>query len=274
LCILLDSYTECYNEAQKRLMHHFELIERILHERQTIKERINELYHWLLSSIENNFFSKPLSLKRSKLDEQIISFRQFHAQLRTRQYSFDSDINTKINLEQLFDNNDRHTLKLIDQYIHSLNEKSNQYNEYINRLSSRLNEFHLEHTHLIDTYSNYIRLYVEQIKQNNDLNFSALELLLNNDQDLVIDLALYHRLVNDLLETRNIEDENDIIEHKKQVDKYKIHYEKFKSDLKTILTNRQFILNQYGLVTNQIDEFLVTTDRLLKQQLTLETCQD
>ncbi|CAF4331619.1 unnamed protein product, partial [Rotaria magnacalcarata] len=103
------------------------------------------------------------------------------------------------------------------------------------------------------------RLYVEQIKQNNDLNFSALELLLNNDQDLVIDLALYHRLVNDLLETRNIEDENDIIEHKKQVDEYKIHYEKFKSDLKTILTNRQFILNQYGLVTNQIDEFLVTT---------------
>ncbi|CAF4468439.1 unnamed protein product [Rotaria socialis] len=274
LCILLDSYTECYNEAQKRLMHHFELIERILHERQTIKERINELYHWLLSSIENDFFSKLLSLKRSKLDEQIINFRQFHAQLRTRQYSFDSDINTKINLEQLFDNNDRHILKLIDQYIHSLNEKSNQYNEYINHLSTRLNEFHLEHTHLIDTYSNYIRLYVEQIEQNNDLNFSALELLLNNDQDLVIDHTLYHRFVNDLLETRNIEDENDIIEYKNQVDEYKIHYEKFKNDLKTILTNRQFILNQYDLITNQIGEFLVTTDRLLKQQLTLETCQD
>jgi hypothetical protein len=98
-------------------MHHFELIERILHERQTIKERINELYNWLLSSIENNLFSQPFSLNRSKLDEQIINFRQFHAQLRTRRYSFDSDINTKINLEQLFDDNDKHTLQLIDQYF-------------------------------------------------------------------------------------------------------------------------------------------------------------
>ncbi|CAF3527215.1 unnamed protein product, partial [Rotaria sp. Silwood2] len=107
---------------------------------------------------------------------QVINFRQFHAQLRTRQYSFDSDINIKINLEQLFDNDDKNSLRLIKEYFQLLNEQSNQYNEHINRLSTRLNEFHLEHTHLIDTYSNSIRLYVEQIKQNNDINFSALEL--------------------------------------------------------------------------------------------------
>ena len=87
-------------------MHNFELIEHYNHERQTIKERIDELNHWLLSYTgnspnSNDLFSKPLSLKRSKLDEQIIQFRQFLAQLRTRRHSFDSDINTTINVEQL-----------------------------------------------------------------------------------------------------------------------------------------------------------------------------
>lgn len=255
-------------------MHHFELIERILRERQTIKERINELYHWLLSSIENDFFTKPLSLKRVKLDEQIINFRQFHAQLRTRQCSFESDINTKINLEQLFDNDDKNTLNSIDEYFHLLNQKSSQYNDNINRLSTRLNEFHLEHTHLIDTYANYLRLYVEQIKQNNDLNFSALELLLNDDQDSLIDHTLYDQVVKDLLETKNIEDENDIIQYKTQLNEYKINYENLKNDLKIILKNRQLILNQYDVIKTQIEEFLLTADRLLKQQLTIEMCHD
>ncbi|CAF1221360.1 unnamed protein product [Rotaria sordida] len=274
LFILLNSHTERYNDAQKRLMHHFELIKRFLHERQTIKERINELYHWLLSSIENDFFSKPLSLNRTKLDEKIINFRQFHAQLRTRQYSFDSDINTTINFEQLFDNDDKNFLKLINEYFQLLNEQSNQYNEHINRLSTRLNEFHLEHTHLIDTYANSIRLYVEQIKQNDDINFSALELLLNNDENLIIDHTLYDQLINDLLETKNIEDKNDILKYKNEVNEYKIHYEKFQNDLKLILQNRQTILNQYDLIRNQIEEFLLTTDRLLKQTLTIDICQD
>src|ERR1700722_20236346 len=135
-------------------MHNFELIERYNHERQTIKERIDELNHWLLSCTDNSFdsndlFSKPLSLKRSKLDEQIIQFRQFHAQLRTRHYSYDSDINTKINLEQLLDNNDKNNLNIIDQNFQLLDERAKQYNERINRLSTRLNEFHLEHGHLI-----------------------------------------------------------------------------------------------------------------------------
>ncbi|CAF4657430.1 unnamed protein product, partial [Rotaria sp. Silwood1] len=101
LFTLLKTHTERYNDAQQRLMHHFELIERFLHERQTIKEH-----------------------------EQIINFRQFHAQLRTRQYSFDSDINTKINFEQLFDNEDKNSIKLIKEYFQLLNEQSNQYNEY------------------------------------------------------------------------------------------------------------------------------------------------
>ncbi|CAF5057180.1 unnamed protein product, partial [Rotaria sp. Silwood1] len=140
--------------------------------------------------------------------------------------------------------------------------------------STCLNEFHLEHTHLSDIYSNSIRIYVEQIKQNNDINFSALELLLNNDQNVIIDHTLYDQLINNLLETKNIENKNDILEYKNQINEYKIHYEKFQNDLKLILKNRQLLLNQYDLVKNQIEEFLLTTDRLLKQTLTIDICQD
>jgi len=254
-------------------MHHFELIERFLHERQTIKQRINELYTWLLSSLDPDFTAQPFSLKREKLDEQIINFRQFHAQLRTRRYSFDSDINTTINLEQLLDNEDKNSLKLIDQQFQLLDKHANQYNEHINLVSTRLNEFHLEHACLIDTYSKYLRLYTEQIQQNDDLNFSTLELLLNNDQELLIDHTLYNRLIKELLETKNIQDQNEIFEHEKQVKEYKNQYEKFQNDLKLILKNRQVILHQYELIKNQIHEWLLTTDRLLKQQLTLHSCQ-
>lgn len=254
-------------------MHHFELIERILHERQTIKERINELHQWLLSSIENDFFSKPLSLRRSKLDEQIIDFRQFHAQIRTRQYSFDSDINTKVNLEQLFDNNDKNSVKLIQEYFQLLNEKCNQYNDHINNLSVLLNRFHLEHTRLIETYSNYIRLYTEQITQNDDLNFEALQLLLNNDQHIFIDHTLYEQLITELLEAKNIENENEVLKYKDELNEYKVHYARFRNDLKLILQNRQLLLNQYDAIKTQIEEYLSKTDRLLRQQLTLETCQ-
>jgi hypothetical protein len=254
-------------------MHHFKLIERIQHERQTIKERINELYNWLLSSVENDLFSKSFSLKRSKLDEQIIEFRQFHAQFQTRRYSFDSDINSTINLEQLLDNNDKNCLKLIDQHFQLLDKQTNQYNEHINRLSTRLNEFHLEHAHLIDTYSKYLRLYTEQIQQNDDWNFSALELLLNNDQEVIIDHTLYDQLIKDLLETKNIEDKNEIFELENQINDYKNQYQTFQNDLKLILHNRKLILNQYEMIKNQIQEWLISTDRLLKQQLTLDSCQ-
>ncbi|CAF4555809.1 unnamed protein product, partial [Rotaria sp. Silwood2] len=184
LCTLLDSHTQHYNDAQQGLMHNFELLEHDNHERQTIKERIDELNNWLLSYTDksinsNDLFSKPLSLKRSKLDEQIINFRQFHAQLLTRRHAFASDINTKQNLEQLFDNNDKKNIDLINKSFQLLEEQANQYNERINRLSTRLNEFHLEHGHLIDNYSKRLRLYSEHIEQNDDINFSTLQLLLN-----------------------------------------------------------------------------------------------
>ncbi|CAF5222602.1 unnamed protein product, partial [Rotaria magnacalcarata] len=120
LCTLLDSHTKHYDEAQQGLMHNFEVLEHDNHERQTMKERIDELNHWLLSYTDqaktsSDLFSKPLSLKRTKLDEQIINFRQFHAQLLARSHSFESDINTKLNIEQLFDENDKKNIELINQ---------------------------------------------------------------------------------------------------------------------------------------------------------------
>ncbi|CAF1503793.1 unnamed protein product [Adineta steineri] len=273
LYTLLDSHTQRYDDSQKRLMNHLELIQRFLHERQTIKQNIDELYNWLTNSLENNFHSQPFSLKRSKLDEQIISFRQFHAQLRTRRYAFDSDINTTINLENLLDRDDKHSLKLIEQHFQSLNEHSQQYNEQINHLCTHLNEFHLEHAYLIDTYSKNLRLYTEQIEQNDDINFSALQLLLNNDQDLILDHTSYNKLIEELLQTNNITDENEIIEHKNQVNEYKNQYERFQNDLKLILQNRQSLYDEYELMRNDIQEWLLTTDRLLKQQLTIDSCE-
>jgi hypothetical protein len=262
-------------------MHNFELIERYNHERQTIKERIEELNHWLLSYTDNSLqsedlFSKPLSLKRSKLDEQIIQFRQFHAQLRTRRHSFDSDINTIINLEQLLDENDKTNLKIIDQHFQYLDEQAKQYNERINRLSTRLNEFHLEHSHLIENYSKRLRLYSEHIEQNDDVNFSALQLLLNNDHESIIDHRLYEQLIKELIETENIEDIHEINQLKNQLEDYRIQYEKFQNDLKLILQNREQILNEYESKKNFIQEWLFTTDRSLKQypnELTISLCE-
>lgn len=262
-------------------MHNFELLEHYNHERQTIKERIDELHQWLLiytdkSRDSNDLFSKPLSLKRSKLDEQIINFRQFHAQLLTRRHSFESDINTKINSEQLFDEDDKNNTELIKQSFQLLEEKANQYNERINRLSTRLNEFHLEHVHLIDNYSKRLRLYSEHIEQNDDINFSTLQLLLNNDNESVIDHTLYEQLIKDLIETENIEDENEIYQCEKQVNHYKQQYEKFQNDLRIILQYRQEILNEYELNKNFVQDWLSTTERSLKQQptdLTISLCQ-
>ncbi|CAF1104230.1 unnamed protein product [Adineta ricciae] len=281
LCTLLDSHKQRYDQAQQGLMHNFELIERYNHERQTIKERIEELNHWLLThsndaNDSNEIFAKPLSLKRSKLDEQIIQFRQFHAQLRTRRHSFDSDINTTINLEQLLDDDDKNALKSLDQHLHSLDEQANQYNERINRLSTRLNEFHLEHAHLIDNYSKRLRLYSEHIEHNDDINFSALQLLLNNDNETPIDHQFYELLIRDLLETDNIEDKDEILQYQKHVNEYKQQYDRFQKDLKSILSHRQDILNEYESKKNIIQEWLISADRLLKQypnELTVDSCR-
>jgi hypothetical protein len=247
-------------------MHHLKFIERIHHERQTIKERINELHQWLLSSMENNRFSRTLSLKRSKLNEQIIEFRQFYTQVQTRRYSFDFDINSSINFEQLFDLNDKNLLQLIDQDFQILNKQINEYNEYLNHFSTYLNEFHREHEYLIENYSKYLRLYTKQIEDNDQWNFSTLELLLNEEEDKHLDQKVYNQLINNLFEKENIEDKNEILELKKQVEEYRIQYEIFRNDLKTILQNRKIIFNQYESTRTSIHQWLITNDRLLKQQ--------
>ncbi|CAF1012011.1 unnamed protein product [Rotaria sp. Silwood1] len=284
LCTLLDSHTQHYHDAEQGLMHNFELLEHDNHEPQTIKERIDELKNWLLSYTDksinsNDLFSKPLSLKRSKLDEQIISFRQFHAQLLTRCHSFESDINIKQNLKELFDDDDdddKKNIDLINKSFQLLEEQANQYNERINRLSTRLNEFHLEHGHLIDNYSKRLRLYSEHIEQNDDINFSTLQLLLNNNNELIIDHTLYEQLKKELIETNNIEDQDEIYQYEKQINEYKKQYETFENNLKLILHKREQILNQYESNKNFLQDWLLVTERLLKQQpneLTIDTCQ-
>ncbi|CAF3366835.1 unnamed protein product [Rotaria socialis] len=281
LCTLLDAHTKHYDEAQQGLMHNFEVLEHDNHERQTMKERIDELNHWLLSYTDkaktsSDLFSKPLSLKRTKLDEQIINFRQFHAQLLARSHSFESDINTKLNIEQLFDENDKKNIELINRSFQLLDEQANHYNERINRLSTRLNEFHLEHVHLIDNYSKRLRLYSEHIEQNDDINFSTLQLLLNNNNESAIDHTLYEQLLKDLIQTDNIEDQDEIHQYEKILNECKKQYEKFENDLKLILGKREKILNEYELKKNSLQDWLLVTERLLKQQpneLTILTCQ-
>ena len=102
-----------------------------------------------------------------------------------------------------------------------------------------MNEFHLEHVHLIENYSKRLRLYSEHIEQNDDINFSALQLLLENDNELIIDHTLYDQLIRELTETNNIEDENEIYQYKNQVEEYRNQYEKFQNDFKLILQNRE-----------------------------------
>ena len=64
------------------------------------------------------------------------------------------------------------------KHLQFLDKQANQYNEHINRLSTRLNEFHLEHAHLIDNYSKYLRLYSEQIEQNDDIEFFYITIII------------------------------------------------------------------------------------------------
>ena len=256
-------------------MHHFELLERFLHERHTVKERIHELHQWLLAASEHASLSRPFSLTRSTLDEQIVDFRQFHAQLRTRRYAFDSDLNTSVHLEQLFDADDRTALESIENHFHSLEQAATTYNERINRLSGLLNEFHLEHAHLIDHYSKYLRLYTEHIQQNDDdMNFSALQVLLNSNQTSSnIDHTLYDRLADDLLHTENIADENEIDEFRSQVNEYREQYDKFHQDLRLILQNRRGIYHQYESHRNQIHDWLAATEQFFRQGLTIELAE-
>jgi hypothetical protein len=283
LCTLLDAHTQRYRNAQQGLLDTFESLEHDQHERQPMKERLDELYNWLQSYVDmcdhsNDLFSKLLSLNRSKLDEQIIHFRQFHAQLRTRRHVFDTELKTNTHIEQVLDNDDRKRVEFIEQQLQMLDQQANSYNERLNRLSTRLNEYQLEYVHLTDEYSKRLRLYREHLEQNDDINFSTLQLLINDDRDTPIETTSYEYLMNELLKSEHIEDENDIHQSNEQMLKQRCQYETFQEHMKRIIDRRQELLNDYETKKSFIHDWLVNVDRLLKQQsptndLTLERCE-
>ena len=254
-------------------MLHFQLLERLLRERQNIKERLREFHQWCSAVDQGDLLSRSFSLKRSKLDEQIIEFRQFHAQLRTRRHTFDSDIKTRLRIEQLFDEKDRSDLKIIDHYFQTFEQQADLYNEQLNRLSTSLNEFHLEHARLIDHYAKYLRLYSEHVEHNEDLQFSALQLLLKHTNALTIDHTRYEQLRDQLLQSKNIVDTNEITDHQKQVDEYRQQYQIFLRDLQTILRDREDIFNRYDSIRDDLQEWLRTTDSALNQSISLHRCE-
>ena len=267
-------HTTRYRDAQERLMHHFQLIERLRRERQSVKERLREFHQWCLAVDRNDLLSRPFSLKRSKLDEQIIEFRQFHAQLRTRRHTFDSDIRTRLHIEQLFDEKDRSDWKIIEHYFQTFEQQANLYNEQINCLSASLHEFDLEHAHLIDHYAKYLRLYNEHVQNNDDLEFSALQLLLKRTNALVIAHTRFEQLRDQVIQTKNVVDVQEISDREKQVEEYRQQYQIFLRDLQTILRDREDIFNRYDSIRDSIQDWLTATDSALNQPISLHRCEE
>lgn len=254
-------------------MHHFQLIERLRRERQSVKERLREYHQWCSAVDRDELLSRPFTLKRSKLDEQIIEFRQFHAQLRTRRQKFDSDIRARLHIERLFDDKDRSDVKIIDHYFQTFEQRADLYNEQINCLSASLNEFHLEHAHLIDHYAKYLRLYNEHVQNNDDLEFSALQLLLKRTNALVIAHTRFEQLRDEVIQTKNIVDVEEISDREKQVEEYRQQYQIFLRDLQTILRDREDIFNRYDSIRDSIQDWLMTTDSALNQPISLHRCE-
>jgi hypothetical protein len=254
-------------------MHHFQLIERLRRERQSVKERLRDYHQWCLAVDRSDLLSRPLSLKRSRLDEQITEFRQFHAQLRTRRHTFDSDMKGRFHIEHLLDEKDKSDLKIIDRYFQTFEQQADLYNEQINCLSASLNEFHLEHAHLIDHYAKYLRLYSEHVQHNEDLQFSALQLLLKRTNALIVDHTRFEQLRDQVMQTKNIVDVDEISAHEQQVDEYRQQYQMFLHDLQTILRDREDIFNRYDSIRDSIQDWLITTDSALNQPISLHRCE-
>lgn len=258
-------------------MEHLEIAERDQHERQPMNERLDELSRWLSScsesfSLGKDCFGKVLSLKRSKLDEQIVQFRQFHNQLRTRRHSFDSEVELHENLNE----REKEMFRSIDEEFRNFEEKTQNFNERINRLSTRLNEFHLENCHLLEDLEKRLRLYREQLEQNEDLNFSTLQLLINDDEEIPVDLSSYRSLAKELIETENTEDHQEIVQRQQEVELCRERNENFLRHLKFLIEQRTRLLNDYESKRLQLQESFLNTDRLLKQQpteLNVERCQ-
>lgn len=232
-------------------MHHLKFFERIEHERQIVKHRIEEFHQWLLTALENDWSKAIFSLNRSKLDQQLIEFRQFDAQFQTRRYSFVHDLNSSVNHQELFDEDDRHLLKFLDEHLHILAQQIQQCQERVNPLSICLHQFHQEHACLVDTYSKYLRLYTEQIQEINQGNFLLLESLLKEN---IFDQSTYERLFDELVNQSNIEDENEIIELDQQAKDYQNQYQIFYDDLKILLQNRDDYLQAKRVAEETIEQ--------------------
>ena len=217
-------------------MHHLKFFQRIEYERKIIRERIREFHQWLSSVIVQDWSKEILSLKQSKLNEQFVEFQQFELLFQTRQYSFNTDLNSTINHEELFDEDDQHLLKFIEEHLTILSEQIHQCKERFTHLSTGLTNFHREHADLIDTYSKYFRIYTEQIQENSPWDFSALESVLKEE---IFDHHLYQQLLDDLFNQSNIVDENELLELDQQAREYQIQYQIFYNDLKILLQHRE-----------------------------------
>lgn len=237
-------------------MHHLKFFQRIEYERQIIKERIREFHQWLLTEIDQHWTEKILSLKQSKLNEQIDEFHRFEIVFQTREHSFHTDLNSPINHEQLFDEDDQHLLKFIDEHLSILSKQIHQCQQRFTHLSTSLTNFHEEHAAFIDTYSKYFRLYTEEIQE----NFSTLESILKED---IFDHRRYEQLLDDLLNQSNIEDENELIELDHQAREYRIQYQIFYNDLKILLQHRQEFLQAKQSIEKAKTLFTINENLLL-----------
>lgn len=245
-------------------MHHFALIERFLRERQLLKERLKDLDHYFANP---NSFVRSLSFQRTKLDEQLIDFRRYYAQLRSYAQIYHNEIQPRRHIEKLFDDEDRKRLIQIEKSLPIAETEANRFDEKINHLSTLLNQFHKEHARLIDRYAKSIRLFSDFIQKNDDLQFDQLEILLKNEK--LVDHRLYENLRDQLFEMEDVDDEEIIENEDDQLEEYRAEYEQFIEDLKLILQNRQELFSEYDFIKNQLEDWLNNVETSLKRSITL-----
>ncbi|CAF1332996.1 unnamed protein product, partial [Didymodactylos carnosus] len=263
----IETQTNRLNDNEKRLMNHFELIQRLYNETRNVKENIIDCIQWLEKAREQfniDFLNKSLSLNRSKLDDQIIFYRQYDAQLRTRRHSFSNIIKTQSQLLNVNDENSQ--LETIENNLKDLELNSNNYNEKINRLSLKLNEYLLLHAQIIDSYAKQIRQYEYYIKEN---DFSYIKQLLSgeNNENYEQKLSLYNQTVENLLieNDGNLIDQDEILTSKLVVQEHHETFQRLISDLTLILNNREQLTKEYNDLKIIIDQWFISSELVLKQ---------
>ncbi|CAF1422502.1 unnamed protein product, partial [Didymodactylos carnosus] len=261
----IETQTNRLNDNEKRLMNHFELIQRLYNETRNVKENIIDCIQWLEKAREQfniDFLNKSLSLNRSKLDDQIIFYRQYDAQLRTRRHSFSNIIKTQSQLLNVNDENSQ--LETIENNLKDLELNSNNYNEKINRLSLKLNEYLLLHAQIIDSYAKQIRQYEYYIKEN---DFSYIKQLLSgeNNENYEQKLSLYNQTVENLLieNDGNLIDQDEILTSKLVVQEHHETFQRLISDLTLILNNREQLTKEYNDLKIIIDQWFISSELVL-----------